>query len=117
MDEIKRLPSPWSYSMAVEAGDYVFLASHRGFGDDFITQFHDVLSRMKKTLAEFGLTLADLVLVDVRMKNIQDVRVYEKLFMDYFEKDKYPARTGSTTEFVDDDCLVGISGIAYRGGK
>ena len=93
--------------MAVEAGDFVFLASHRGFGDDFTTQCHDILSKIKATLAEFDMTLADLVRVDVRLKNIQDVRIYEKLFLDYFEKGKYPARTGWTTEFVDGDWLCG----------
>ncbi len=117
MTGIKRLPSPWSYSMAVAAGDFVFLAMHRGFGDDFTTQFHDSFRHLKKTLAEFDLTLAHLVHVDVRTKNIADVRVYEKLFREYFEKDKYPARIGGTTEFIDDDCLFMISGIAYRGAE
>lgn len=100
--------------MAVSAGDFVFLAMYRGFGDDFTTQFHDTFKHLKKTLAEFSLTLAHLVQVDIRMKNIEDVRVYEKLFRNYFEKDKYPARMGATTEFVDDDCLLMIDGIACR---
>jgi len=82
MKERKYLPTPYSYSQAVAAGDYVFLAMHRGFGPDFKTQFHDSFKFLKKTLAEFGLTLADLVSVEVRMKNIQDVRVYEKLVND-----------------------------------
>ncbi len=115
MGELKWVPTPWSYSQAVEAGDYVFLAMHRGFGEDFVTQFHDALANLKKTLAEFGLTLADLVKINVWLKNIQDIRVYEKLFFDYFEAGKYPARMGASTEFVDDDCLVMIEGIAYRG--
>jgi 2-iminobutanoate/2-iminopropanoate deaminase len=117
MSGIKHLPTPFSYSQAVAAGDYVFLAMHRGFGPDFRAQFDDAFDRLKKTLAEFGLTLADLVSVEVRMKNIQDVRVYEKLFRSYFEKDKYPARMGGTTEFIDDDCLFMIGGIAYRKDK
>ena len=103
--------------MAVEAGDFVFLAMHRGFGNDFTTQFHDVLSHMKNTLAEFDLTLADLVKVNVWLKHVEDIRVYEKLFRDYFEKDTYPARMGSTTEFIDDDCLLMIDGVAYRRNK
>jgi 2-iminobutanoate/2-iminopropanoate deaminase len=114
MTGVEHIPTPWSYSLAVAAGEYVFLALHRGFGDDFTTQFHDALSRLKKTLAEFDLTLANLVKVNVWLKHIEDVRVYEQLFRDYFEKDKYPARMGATTEFVDDDCLVTIEGIAYR---
>ena len=117
MVEIKYIPTPYSYSAAVGAGDYVFLGLHRGSGSDFTTQFHDTMSRLKKTLGEFGLTLANLVKVNVWLKGIEDVRVYEKLFNDYFEKDKYPARMGATTEFVDEDCLLMIDGIAYHGNK
>jgi 2-iminobutanoate/2-iminopropanoate deaminase len=114
MTAIKYLPTQFSYSMAVAAGDYVFLGFHRGWGADFKTQFHDAFKRLKKTLTEFDLTLENLVSVDVRMKHIKDVRIYEQLFRDYFEKDKFPARMGGTTEFFDDDCLLMISGIAYR---
>lgn len=114
MNELKRIPTPWSYSAAVEAGDYVFLSMHRGFGDDFTTQFHDTLANLKKTLAGFDMTLADLVKINVWLKNVEDIRIYEKLFRDYFEEGKYPARMGATTEFVDDDCLVMIEGVAYR---
>ena len=103
--------------MAVEAGDFVFLAMHRGFGNDFTAQFHDVFLHLKNTLAEFDLTLADLIKVNVWLKHVEDIRVYEKLFRNYFEKDKFPARMGSTTRFIDDDCLVMIDGIAYREKK
>ena len=87
-----------------------------------LTYLHDERGRveiedLKKTLKEFDLTLAELVKVDVWLKNVGNVRVYEKLFRDYFEKDKYPARMGATTEFVDDDCLFMISGVAYRKDK
>jgi len=114
MTDIKRIPTPYSYSAAVAAGDYVFLGLHRGFGDDFTTQLDDTFSNLKKTLAEFDLKLAHLVKVNVWLKHIEDVRVYEQLFRNYFEKDNFPVRMGSTTEFIDDDCLLMIDGIAYR---
>lgn len=117
MTVLKWVTTPWSYSQAVEAGDYVFLAMHRGFGDDFTTQFHDTFLNLKKTLAEFDLTLTDIVKVNVWLKNIEDIRVYEKLFRNHFEKDKFPARMGSTSEFIDDDCLLMIDGVAYRKSK
>jgi 2-iminobutanoate/2-iminopropanoate deaminase len=113
--EIKYLPTPYSYSQAVAAGDYVFLGLHRGVGPDFTTQFHDTFTNLKKTLAEFGLTLADIVKVNVWLKNVEDIRVYEKLFREYFEKDKYPARMGATTQFADEDILLMIDGVACRG--
>jgi 2-iminobutanoate/2-iminopropanoate deaminase len=117
MKTIKHLPTPFSYSAAVAAGDYVFLGLHRGFGTNFTEQFHDIFKSLKKTLAEFDLKLDSIVKVNVWLKNISDIQVYEKLFNDYFEKDKFPARMGATTEFIDKDCLLMIDGIAYRGGK
>ena len=117
MAELKRINTPFSYSLAVEAGDYVFLGLHRGSGDTFTEQFHDAFKYLKQTLAEFDLTLEDLVKVNVWLKDVQDLREMEKRFNDYFEKDKFPARMTSTTEFIDDDCLLMIEGIAYRGTK
>lgn len=38
----------------------------------------------------------------------------EKVFCDYFETDKFPARMTSTTEFFDADCLMMIDGVAYN---
>jgi 2-iminobutanoate/2-iminopropanoate deaminase len=117
MAALKRIPTPFSYSAAVQAGDFVFLGLHRGWGDDFTEQFHGTIEYMKKTLAEYDMTLENLVKVNVWLKHVEDIRVYEKLFTEYFEKDQYPARMGATTEFVDEDILLMIDGVAYRGNK
>lgn len=113
MTELKRITTSYSYSLAVEAGDFIFLGLHRGLCDDFITQFEDLFIKLNKTLNEFDLTLADLVKVNVWLNNIKDLPEMEKRFTDYFNKDKFPARMTSTTEFIDDDCLLMIEGIAY----
>jgi 2-iminobutanoate/2-iminopropanoate deaminase len=115
MTEIKRITTPFSYSSAVAVGDFVFLGLHRGFGNDFTIQLDSTMSQLRKTLTEFELKLEHLVKINVWLKNIKDVQVYEQLFRNYFEEGKYPARMGSTTEFIDDDCLLMIDGIAYRG--
>lgn len=115
MSSIKHVPTPFSYSSAVVAGDYVFVGLHRGFGDDFKTQLASALDGVTQTLAQLDLTLAQLVKVQVWLKNVADLPAMEQLFVDYFEKDKYPARMTSTTEFIDADCLVMIEGIAYNG--
>lgn len=117
MTALKRVTTPYSYSLAVQAGDFIFLGLHRGLGNDFTNQFDDLFSKLRKTLAEYGLTLANLVKVDVWLKNIKDLPEMEKRFNKYFEKDKFPARITSTTEFIDNDCLLMIDGIAYRVGK
>jgi len=114
MTEIERISTPYSYSSAVAAGDLIFLGLHRGSGDDFAAQFDDTFKYMEKTLAEFGLTLAHIVKVNVWLKHIEDLPEMEKRFCNHFEKDRFPARMTSTTEFIDDDCLLMIDGIAYR---
>ena len=117
MTALRRITTPYSYSSAVAAGDFVFLGLHRGFGDDFTSQFDDTFAHLKKTLGEFDLTLTHLVKVNVRLKNIKDLPGMEKRFNNYFEKGNFPARMTTTTEFIDDDCLLMIDGMAYRKNK
>ena len=113
MSTIKRIPTPYSYSSAVVAGGYVFLGLHRGFGATFAAQHEDIFERLRGTLAQLGLTVADLVKVNVWLKEIKDLPEMEKLFRNHFDRDQYPARMTATTEFIDADCLVMIEGVAY----
>ena len=113
MSTIKRISTPYSYSSAVVAGEYVFLGLHRGFGASFAEQHESVFESLQKTLADLGLTLANLAKVNVWLKDIQDLPEMERLFRNHFEKDQYPARMTSTTEFIDADCLLMIDGVAY----
>jgi 2-iminobutanoate/2-iminopropanoate deaminase len=110
---IKRIPTPYSYSTAVMAGDYVFLGLHRGTGDNFPDQFHSTINYLNETLARFGMSVENIVKVNVWLKNINDLPEMEKLFNEYFTKDGFPARMTATTEFIDADCLMMIEGIAY----
>jgi 2-iminobutanoate/2-iminopropanoate deaminase len=114
MTHIRHLPTPYSYSSAVSAGNQVYLALHRGFGEQFSDQFDGAMEALSSTLAEFELTLASIVKVNVWLKHIEDLPEMEKRFMLYFEKDHYPARMTATTGFVDADCLLMIDGIAYN---
>ena len=114
MTTLKRVTTPWSYSLAVAAGDFVFLGLHRGGGSDFAAQFDDTMRYLSQTLATFGLTLADLVKVNVWLKHIDDLPAMEKRFLNYFAEGAFPARMTATTEFIDADCLLMIDGTAYR---
>mgnify|MGYP000897189348 CR=1 FL=1 len=113
MSGITRIPTPYSYSSAVAAGDFVFLGLHRGFGDTFEAQFAGVFDALRQTLARFDLTLSSLVKVNVWLKEIQDLPAMEEGFGAYFPQDGFPARMTATTEFIDDDCLLMIEGVAY----
>jgi len=114
---ITRIPTPFSYSSAVATGDFVFLGLHRGFGDSFKEQIHSAFSHVKETLLQVNVPLENIVKVNVYLKNIADLPEMEKVFMDYFEKDKFPARMTSTSEFIDSDCLMMMDGIAVVFGE
>jgi 2-iminobutanoate/2-iminopropanoate deaminase len=119
MAATKRIATRHSYSKAVQAGDFVFVGLHRGGGDSFAAQLDAVFSSLKTTLAEFEMTLSDLVKVNVWLKNIQDLPEMENLFRPYFPadaqgNDRFPARMTATTQFIDADCLLMIDGVAYR---
>lgn len=116
MTAITHTPTPWSYSSAVAAGDFVFLGLHRGSGADFPAQLADALAEVGRTLHGYGLSLHDLVKVHVWLRDIEDLPVMEKAFVDHFPRDGYPARMTATTQFIDDDCLVMIEGTASRVG-
>ncbi len=114
MAAVIRTPTAFSYSSAVAAGEFVFLGLHRGFGADFPTQLSDALAGLGRTLQGYGLGLHDLVKVHVWLRDIQDLPVMEKAFVDHFPRDGFPARMTATTQFIDEDCMVMIEGTAYR---
>jgi 2-iminobutanoate/2-iminopropanoate deaminase len=110
---VKRIPTKHTYSKAVLAGDYVFLGLHRGSGLGFKQQFESAFEGLSYTLAEFELSLADIVKLTVWLKRIGDLPEMEKLFREYFDEGFFPARMTAKTEFIDDDCLLMIEGTAY----
>jgi 2-iminobutanoate/2-iminopropanoate deaminase len=115
MPAIQHVPTPHSYSTAVAAGEFVYLGLHRGFGNTFAEQLDGTFEAIRRTLAEFNLALDSLVKVNVWLREIGDLPDMEKRFRTYFAEDAYPARMTSTTEFIDDDCMLMIDGVAYRG--
>ncbi len=114
MTTITRIPTPFSYSAAVVAGNLVFLGLHRGFADDFEGQCRRTLESMQQTLGKLNLELDSLVKVNVWLKHVGDLPTMEKIFHEYFTKGGFPARMTSTTEFIDEDCLIMIEGVAYK---
>lgn len=115
MCAISRTPTPYSYSAAVAAGDFVFLGLHRGFGKDFSEQIAGTLDHLTRTLDGHGLALSHLVKVNVWLKDINDLPSMEQYFAERFPAGGFPARMTSTTQFIDEDCLVMVDGVAFRG--
>jgi Putative translation initiation inhibitor, yjgF family len=98
------------------AGDYIFLA-HQAGGFDKIEIKHQMRAAFedaKKSLESVGAVLNDMVQINLYLRNLEDFEQAVEVFREYFDKDQFPARMTSTTQFIDPECLCMIDGIAYK---
>jgi len=104
-------------SSCVIAGDYIFLAHHAGHNaenhNDIINQVRITFESLKHTLSKINATLDDIVEIKFYLKNKDDFRKGADVFREYFTNGA-PARMTVFTEFLDDNCLCMIDGIAYK---
>lgn len=102
-------------SSCVVAGDFIFLAHHAGGQDvnDIVHQVRATFENIKHTLSTVNATLDDIVQLNFYIKNVEDFRKGADVFREYF-KNGPPARMTVVTEFVGDNCLCQIDGIAYK---
>jgi len=100
----------------VVAGDFIYLAHHAGGFEkqEIEHQMKVTFERAKSTLLSVGATLNDMVQINLYLKNLDDFDGARKVFYEYFDKDNFPARMTSKTEFLDGDCLCMIDGVAYK---
>ncbi len=108
-----------AYSEVVCAGDWVFLNFCVGnVGGSVEQQVNGALDNMQARLALVGLTLEQVVKVDVLMRDPWNIPVMEKVFAERFQG-KYPARKTIATEFAhcggENGLQVQIDAIAYKG--
>ena len=101
----------------VVAGDFIFLAHHSGHnsrnGDDIADQVRNTFENIKHTLSTVNATLDDIVEVKFYLKSKDDFRKGRDVFTEYF-KNGAPARMTIFTDFLDDNCLCMLDGIAYK---
>lgn len=120
MDGIVRhdVNEEYAYSGFVEAGDFVFLSFCVGnVGGTVEEQVEGALDDMSSRLQQVGLGLADVVKLDILLRDVWDIPVMEAVFKRRFQG-KYPARKTISTEFAHvggpDGLKVQMDGVAYR---
>jgi 2-iminobutanoate/2-iminopropanoate deaminase len=111
----------YAYSGFVEAGDFIFLSFCVGnVGGTAEEQVEGALNDMSERLGKVGLTLADVVKVDILLRDVWDIPVMEEVFKRRFQG-AYPARKTISTEFAHiggpNGLKVQIDGVAYRTRK
>jgi 2-iminobutanoate/2-iminopropanoate deaminase len=69
---------------------------------------------MKNTLNSVEATLNDMVQINLYMKDLSEFSKARDVFFEYFDKDCFPARMSLTSDFIDNDCLCMMDGVAYK---
>ena len=104
-------------SACAVAGDFIYLAHQAGGFDkpDIEHQMRVTFERVKETLASVGAAMNDMVQINLYLKNLhEDFDKARNVFYEYFDKDCFPARMTTQTEFLDSECLCMIDGVAYK---
>ena len=108
-----------SLSKAVRAGDFVFLTGQVPMKNGAVVtdgsieeQTRIVLDEIKKTLAEAGCELQDVVKSMVWLKNRDDFPGFNAIYGEYFPHEP-PARSAIVSDFLV-DILVEVEVVAYK---
>ncbi len=102
-------------SSCVVAGDFIYLAHHAGGFDkqDITHQVRATFERIRNTLSTVNSTLDDIVQLNFYIKDVEDFEKGRGVFYEFF-KNGFPARMTVVTDFLDENCLCQIDGIAYK---
>ncbi|BBI33698.1 hypothetical protein KCTCHS21_30970 [Cohnella abietis] len=103
-------------SSYVIAGDFIFLAHHsEGHEkDDIEHQLVASFNNLRDSLYSAGASLEHLVQINLYLNDIKYFGAARDIFNHFFQKDGFPARMTTTTEFVNPTCLCMLDGIAYK---
>lgn len=103
-------------SSCVVAGDFIYLAHHAGGFDkkDIEHQMRAAFESMRNTLASVGATLNDMVQINLYLIDLSEFDKARTVFYEYFDKDSFPARMTLTSEFIAQNCLCMMDGVAYK---
>jgi len=121
---IKHFPPPSGIkapplSFAARTGDLLFISGIPGFDaqgnlpDSFEAQFANVVTNIKRILTEAGVTMRDLVKVNVLLTRASDVAAMNALYASAFGPAPYPARTTCVVVALPNPAmLIEIEGVA-----
>ena len=105
-------------STFVIQGDHVHIGHFGGIYNEDGAQLDTIeeqtvqtFSNLEKALGEINLSLKNLLKVTVILKEISDFHGMHTGWQQIFPSD-YPVRTTITSDFIDENCLIQIEGVA-----
>jgi len=112
------------YSVAVDAGDLVFLSGQVGLdpdtgqraGEDVVSQAHRVMANIAGILSDVGLGMEDIVKSTIFLADIADFGAVNDVYASFFETAP-PARSTIQAAGLPAGFLVSIEVIAAKRDK
>jgi 2-iminobutanoate/2-iminopropanoate deaminase len=109
------------YSQAVRAGDFLFLSGQipidpaTGKVNEATIEWQtsQVLANIEAVLDEAGLTLEDVVRVEIYLKDISDFQIVNSIYAEKFSHSIKPARQTMQVAKLPLDVRIEISCIAF----
>ncbi|PMR68516.1 RidA family protein [Halomonas heilongjiangensis] len=120
------LPAPlFPGSHLVIDDDYVFLsgltAEDIQGGETVLGDIREetrlVMRRIQRMLASAGCSLEDAVRVDVHITDLDEIRMMDAVYAEFFEDHRYPARTCTQSPRLYGGAHVEITLMARRPGE
>ena len=110
------------YSQVVLDDNYAYLSGlvaadfpeGKALLGDVAEETRAVLNAIAGILKEVGLGMERIVRVDVHLVSLDDFDVMDAAYRQFFEDDKYPARTTTESSRLFGDSLVEITCMARR---
>ena len=75
-------------------------------------QMEQTLKNLDGFLNEIDLNLKNVVKLTVILKDIDDFKEMHEVWKEYFSEGEYPVRTVITSDFVNDNIMVQVEGVA-----
>lgn len=109
------------YSQAVKAGGFLYVSGQLPIdpatgsfaGDDVTAQTRQSLSNLKAIVDAAGMSLTDVVKVNVFLKDMGDFAAMNAVYGEFFTE-HFPARAAVEVARLPKDALVEIECVAYR---
>ncbi len=109
------------YSQAVQAGGFLYVSGQLPIdpatgafaGDDVTAQTRQSLTNLKSIVEAAGMTLGDVVKVNVFLKDMGDFAAMNTVYGEFFTAN-FPARAAVEVARLPKDALVEIECVAHK---
>ena len=115
--------STYPFSLAVKAGDLVFVSGVLGtdkdgkLDPDFKKQSVQVMENIKARVEKLGYSMKDIVKCTVMIKEMSKWADFNEVYKTYFNPDRYPARSAMGVSGLALGAEMEVEVVVYAPGK